>query len=103
MNELLQALHDLPPVEAPVRWPDGPDLPAEVMANALLASPVGGRQYVEALRLCLDRSDTISDLVAELYTAGAYFGAHGGEECAALLWSLADAITASLDQEVDRA
>jgi hypothetical protein len=102
-NELLQALADLAPAQ-PVRWPDGPDLRAEVIANALLASPVATRQYVEVLGACLDRVEALDDLAAELYQAGAWFGGHGGGEVAGLLWQLADAIADSLNQKgADRA
>jgi hypothetical protein len=98
MNELLQALADLAPVK-PVRWPDGPDLKAEVIAAALIASPTATRQFIDTLAACLDANNTLDDLAAGLYQAGAYMGQHGGEEVAGLLWQLADAITASLNQE----
>jgi hypothetical protein len=98
-NELLQALLDTPPVDAAIRWHDGTDLRAETIALAVMAEPTAGRQYLEALRLCLERSESLDELGGQLYYAGTYFGAHGGAEAAALLWSLADAITASLSQE----
>jgi hypothetical protein len=95
-NELLRALAEVPPV-GPVRWPDGPDLRAEVMAAGLLASPAGGRTFAGVLRLALDRADTLAALAGELYAAGAYLGQHDEPEAAALVWDLADAVTAALN------
>jgi hypothetical protein len=99
MNDLLLALLEVPPVDVAVRWPDPPDLRAEVMSSALLASPLAARQYVAALHVALDRADTLDAVVTELYAAGAVFGQHGASEAAGLLWALADAIRASLDTE----
>jgi hypothetical protein len=81
----------------PVRWPDPTDLRAEVMAAALIASPVATRQYVEGLKLALDRSSTIDELLDELYRAGIFFCQHqAGAEAGGLLLDLAGAIGDSL-------
>jgi hypothetical protein len=98
-NELLQALAEVPPLDTAVRWPDEPDLQAEAVTNGVMASPTAGLQYLEALRLCLDRSESLDQLAGELYRCGTYFGAHNGSEAAGFLWSLADVITASINQE----
>jgi hypothetical protein len=102
MNPLLQALLEVEPVDAAVRWPDPPDLRAQVIADALLASPVAARQYAAVLRVALDRADHIGELVTELYRAGAAAGQHDASEAGGLLWGLADAITASLAAEATR-
>jgi hypothetical protein len=90
--------------KVPIRWPDPADLRAEVMANALIASPVASRQYIAALKLALDRAHTIDELITELYQAGVTFGQNGAGEAGGLLWALADAIGDSLYErgEVDR-
>jgi hypothetical protein len=67
------------------------------MAPALIASPVACRQYIDGLKLALDRATTCDELVTALYETGAYFGAHGGPEAAGLLWTLADAVRDSLN------
>jgi hypothetical protein len=102
MNDLLLALLEVPPVDAAVRWPDPPDLRAQVIADALLASPTAARQYAAALRVALDRAGDIRELATELYRAGAVFGQHDASEAAGLLWQLGDAITACLAAEATR-
>jgi hypothetical protein len=90
--------HHLPEIAqgVPVRWPDPTDLRAEVMAAALIASPVATRQYVEGLKLALDRSSTIDELLDELYRAGICFAQHHASEAGGLLLDLAGAIGDSL-------
>jgi hypothetical protein len=66
------------------------------MANALIASPVATRQYIQALKVALDVARTSDELVTELYHAGVTFGQNGAPEAAGLLWSLADAVRDSL-------
>jgi AmiR/NasT family two-component response regulator len=92
--------HPLPDVESmpAVRWPDPTDLRAEVVATALIASPVATRQYIEALKLALDRAHSSDELVGELYQAGVIAGQKRAAEAAGLLWSTADAIRASLSE-----
>ena len=97
--------HHLPAefLDVPVRWPDGGDLMGEVMANALLASPVAARQYIDGLKVALDHAASADELVHELYRAGAQFGQHsGGSEAGGLLWSTAGALADSLLEEVAR-
>jgi hypothetical protein len=80
----------------PIRWPDPGDLRSEVLAGALIASPVATRQYIGGLKLALDRSATIDQLLDELYRAGIHFAQHHAAEAGGLLLDLAGAIGDSL-------
>jgi hypothetical protein len=90
-------------VSVPVVWPAPTDLSAEVMANALLATPVASRQYVRGLERALNESTTTDELITALYETGAYFGGHGAPEAAGLLWDTAAAVQDSVyESELSR-
>jgi hypothetical protein len=72
------------------------------MADALIASPVATRQYIDGLKAALDQAATTDELVGQLYATGARLGQHGAVEAAGLLWSLAGAVYDSLLEEVAR-
>jgi hypothetical protein len=86
MNDLLQALLDLPPVDAPVPWPDPPDLNAEYITVVLMASPVAGQRIKAAIEVLLDRARTLDDLIEALDAVAIRFSQDGdAETCAAFL------------------
>jgi hypothetical protein len=63
------------------------------MADALIASPVATRQYLDGLRTALDRAgDSLDQLVTELVRVAVHLGQHRSPEPAGLLLSLSDAV-----------
>jgi hypothetical protein len=94
MNELLQALRDLPTVERPIRWPDPIDVTDELTAIAVTASPEAARQFVAMVRVVLEHADSLEDVARLRFEAGAYAGGRGAGEVAAMLWDAADAARA---------
>jgi hypothetical protein len=98
MNELLQALAEVPTVEAPIRWPDPPDVAAVLFASVLTASPLAARQFRAIVRAVVDEAGSADEVVHLLYEAGAYAGGHGAAECAAMLWEVADAYRVGVEQ-----
>jgi len=86
VNELLQALAEVPPVEAPVRWPDPPDVDAEYVAAVLTSSPEAGQRIRATVETLAASAGGLGDFVAALDAVAVRFGQAGdGETCAALL------------------
>jgi hypothetical protein len=69
-----------------IRWPDPPDVHAELVAILLTASPPTVERVVGTLRILVDGADTLTQLVDALDVIAIRFGQDGdGETCAALL------------------
>jgi hypothetical protein len=69
-----------------VRWPDPPDIHAELVAILLTASPPTADRVVETLRILVDDADTLTQLVDRLDVMAIRFGQDDDTEtCAALL------------------
>jgi hypothetical protein len=98
MNELLQALRDLPPVEQPIRWPDPIAAEDELTAIALVASPQAARAFAAMVRVVLEHADSLDDVARLLYEAGAYAGGRGAAEVAGMCWDAADAVRAEVER-----
>jgi hypothetical protein len=86
VNELLRALFDVPVVDVPVRWPDPPDVDAELVAAVLTSSPEAGQRIRVAVETLLESAGGLGEFVAALDAVAIRFGQAGdGETCAALL------------------
>jgi hypothetical protein len=71
---------------SPVRWPDPPDVHAELVAVLLLASPPTAERVVVTLRVLVEQAEGLGEFLARLDSIGVRFGQDGdGETCAALL------------------
>jgi hypothetical protein len=93
VNDLLQALADLPRVDQPiVDWPD-PISPDDEYRFALtVASPEPARRIRATVELILEQAGGLSQLLAMLDGVAIRFGQDGDPETAAALLDLAGVI-----------
>jgi hypothetical protein len=74
-----------------VRWPDPPDIGAELVATLLLASPRTAARVRRTLRVLVERADTLTELVDGLDAAAiCRYGQAGDGETAAALLDISD-------------
>jgi hypothetical protein len=87
VNELLQALRDLPPVDWPIAdWCDPPDVDSEYAFALATASPEPARRIRATVEDLIEHADGLADLVAALDHVAVRFGQDNDPEtCAALL------------------
>jgi hypothetical protein len=86
VNELLEALRDLPVVDVPIRWPDPPDLDSEYLAALLVASPESADRIRATLEVLLGSAQGLRELVEALDEVAVRFGGDGdAETCSTLL------------------
>jgi hypothetical protein len=87
MNELLEVLAELAPLEAPLRWPDPPDIDAEYVAALLVASPAVSARIRATVEVLLERG-SLRELVDALDFVAVRFGQDGDSETASALLDL---------------
>jgi hypothetical protein len=69
-----------------VRWPDPPDVHAELVAVLLLASPETAARVVATLQVLLEQAEGLGEFLDHVDAVAIRFGQDGdGETCAALL------------------
>ena len=85
LEDLALAVEELLAGQA-VRWPDPPDIHAELLAVLLLASPETTQRVVVTLQVLLEQADGLGEFLVRLDAVAIRFGmVSDGETCAALL------------------